>query len=398
MRIAAALLLALCAAGAARGESDTLERGAQADASLEERLKEKARTIPGTETRYVVAGFVQLDGSWTRRELAGDEKDAFLVSAIPFGAAEADTRLNVRASQINAILQTPTRWGELTAHAQADLFAYEEGASPNLTQLVARLGEWLTVGKTYSTFMDDEAWPATLDYNGPSGAVFVRQLVLRGSLPIGASLRLEAALEDPQADASAEHSGISASASADRPDFVVRLRYGGERLHAQLAGVSREVTYSAQLPAASVQRSVSGYGVSVSAAVQIGEDRLLAQWNQGEGVGRYFNDGLSGVGAVYDAGGRLEPLRLSGAYFYYERKWAERWSSTAGFSVLRAESEGLRPATDMRRLEYASANLVHRLATDLYVGAEVLWGRAERVDHAREDDTRIQLSARYYLY
>jgi len=32
-----------------------------------------------------------------------------------------------------------------------------------------RLGEWLTVGNTYSTFMDDEAWPATLDYNGPSG-------------------------------------------------------------------------------------------------------------------------------------------------------------------------------------------------------------------------------------
>jgi hypothetical protein len=53
VRAAAALLLALCAAGPARGEGDTLERGAQADASLEERLKEKARTIPGTETRYV---------------------------------------------------------------------------------------------------------------------------------------------------------------------------------------------------------------------------------------------------------------------------------------------------------------------------------------------------------
>jgi hypothetical protein len=398
MRIAAALLLGLCAAGAARGEGDTLERGAQADASLEERMKEKARTLPGTETRYLVAGFVQLDGSWTRREFAGEEKDAYLVSAIPFGAADSDTRLNVRASQINAILQTPTGWGELTAHAQADLFAYEEGASPNLTQLVVRLGEWLAVGKTYSTFMDDEAWPATLDYNGPSGAVFVRQFVLRGSLPIGGNLGLDAALEDPQADASAEHSGISASASADRPDLVVRLRYGGERLHAQLAGISREVTYSAQLPATSVERSVSGYGISASAALQIGEDRLLAQWNQGEGIGRYFNDGLSGLGAVYDAGGRLEPLRLSGAYLYYERKWAERWSSTAGFSVLRAESEGLRPASDLRRLEYASANLVHKLATDFYVGAEVLWGRAERVDNAREDDTRIQLSARYYLY
>jgi hypothetical protein len=32
-----------------------------------------------------------------------------------------------------------------------------------------------------------------------------------------------------------------------------------------------------------------------------------------QGVSRYFNDGLSGLGTVYDAGGRLEPLRLIGA-------------------------------------------------------------------------------------
>ena len=115
-------------------------------------------------------------------------------------------------------------------------------------------------------------------------------------------------------------------------------------------------------------------------------------------MARYFNDGLSGLGAVYDAGGRLEPLRIAGAYLYYERKWAERWISTAGFSALRAKSEGLRPVSDLRRLEYASANLVHRLPTDLYVGAESLWGRAERMDHARVDDTPIQLTARYYLY
>jgi hypothetical protein len=400
VRVAAALLLALCAAGAARGESETLERGAQADASLEERLKAKARTIPGTETRYLIAGFAQLDASWTRRELSGDEKDAFLASAIPFGAADSDTRLGIRASQINAILQTATSWGELTALAQADLFAYEEGARPNLTQLAARLGEWLTVGKTYTTFMDDEAWPATLDYNGPSGAVFVRQLVLRGSVPLGESLRLEAALEDAQAEGSAAGPSFSVSGSADRPDFVTRLRYGGERVHAQLAVLSRSVTYSAQLASAgSVQRTVSGYGLSASAAVQVGEeDRLLVQWNQGEGIGRYFNDGLSGLGAVYDAGGSLEPLRLSGAYLYYERKWAERWSTTAGISELRAESDGLRPASDLRRVQYASANLVHRLGTDLYLGAELLWGRAERMDYTQADDTRLQITARYYLY
>ncbi len=400
MKAALALLLALGAAGAARSEGDTMERGAQADASIGERLKASARTIEGTDTRYLIAGYLQLDGLWTRRELGGDEKDTFLASAIPFGAADQDTRLGVRASQFNAIAHTPTPWGGFTAHAQADLFAYDEGTKLNLTQLALHFGEWLKVGKTYTTFMDDTAWPSTLDYNGPSGAVFVRQFVVRGGVPIGEGLRLEAALEDPQADAQAGGPNFSASASAERPDIVARLRYEGERLHAQIAGLSRSVTYSAQLASlASVRRTISGYGVSASAALQIGEgDRLLVQWNEGEAIGRYFNDGLSSLGAVYDAGGSLEPLKLTGAYLYYERTWAERWTTTAGVSALRTRSEGLRPAADLQRIEYVSANLVHRLRTNLFLGAEALWGRAERVDATRADDSRIQLTARYYLY
>jgi hypothetical protein len=396
-RIAAAALAAF--ASLARAEGDTLERGAVADASLEERLKAKARTIEGTQTRYIFAGYAQLDALATRRALTGDEHDTFLSSAIPFDSASRDTRLSIRASQFNAILQTPTEFGGLTAHFQADLFAYDEGARPNVTQAVLRFGEWLTAGKTYSTFMDDAAWPSTLDYNGPGGAVFSRQFVLRASAPLAGALRLDGALEDPQADASAGANGFAVAASAERPDVVARLRFEGERVHAQLAALSRSVTYSATLASAgSARRTVSGTGVSAAAAIGIGEgDRLLAQWNRGEGIGRYYNDGLSGFGAVVDGGGGLDALRMTGAYLYYERKWAERWTSTGGVSSLRSDNSGIIP-TDLKRARYASLNLVHRMSTDLFVGAEALWGDAERVSGARANDARVQLTARYYLY
>src|SRR5262245_21340493 len=358
---AAALLLAMCAAGAARSE-DTLERGAQAQRSLEERLKEKARTIPGTDTLYLIAGYVQVDGHWTRRELSGEEKDTFLASAIPFGAADSDSRLSVRASQINAILYTPTSWGGFRALAQADLFAYEEGAKPNLTQLAARFGDWLTVGKTYSTFMDEEAWPSTLDYNGPSGAVFVRQALVRGSLPVAEKLRLEVALED---------------GGGGRADFVARARFEGDRLHAQLAGLSRS----------------DGSGFSASVSLRVGEGRrLLAQWTSGKGIEGYFNDGLSSVG------GTLESPKLQGGYFYYEHQWLSRWSTTAGISELRAKGDDAQPADDLKRVQYASANLVHRLTPNLYLGGEPLRGMAERQNGAQASDSRIQLSARYLIF
>jgi len=398
MRIAAAFVLLLCAAGAAYGE-DVMERGAPADRSLEERLKEKARSLFGSDIRYVLAGYLQADALFTRKELAGEEKDTFLSSAIPFGAAGSDARLGVRASQFNALFQTPS-WGGVQGLVQADLFAYEEGARLNFTQVAVRFGEWLTVGKTYSTFMDDENWPGTIDYNGPSGAVFARQMVLRGSLPLGEKLRIEAALEDPQAEASAGGPNFSVASSAERPDFVARLRFAGERLNAQVAGLSRSVTYTAQAgPAAAASRGISGKAINLSAGLKVGEeDRLLAQWNRGEGISRYFNDGISGLGAVFDAGGRLEPLELTGLYLYYERQWAARWKSVVGVSELRTDSEGLRPAGDLTRLRYASASLLHRLKPDLFVGAELLWGKATRQDGAEAGDSRLQLTARYLIY
>lgn len=399
MRGAAAALLALLAAGAASGEDD-MARGAPADRSLEERLKEKAHTIPGTDTRYLFAGFLQLDALYTRKELTGDEKDTFLVSAIPFGAASSDTRLSARTSQFNALLYTPTSWGGFRALVQADLFAYEEGAQLNFTQVAARFGDWLTVGKTYSTFMDDENWPGTIDYNGPSGAVFARQVVVRASVPLGEKLRAEAALEDAQAEASGGGPNFTVTSSAERPDFVARLRFAGERLAAQVAGLSRSVTYTAQAGAsANASRRISGSGLNLSAGLQIGEDdRLLAQWNRGEGIGRYFNDGLGSLGAVFDAGGTLEPLQLTGAYLYYERKWSARWKSVAGVSELRTDSDGLRPAQDLNRLRYASASLLHRLKPDLYLGAELLWGEARRQDGTAASDSRLQLTARYLIF
>ncbi|HEX6691723.1 MAG TPA: DcaP family trimeric outer membrane transporter [Burkholderiales bacterium] len=396
MRLAASLL-ALLAAGAAHAD-DAMERGAPADRSLEERLKEKARTVPGSDVQYLFAGYVQLDALFTKKKLTGDEEDTFLASAIPFGDAGSDARLGVRASQFNALLYKPTAWGGVRALVQADLFAYEEGAKLNFTQAAVRFGEFLTVGKTYSTFMDDEGWPGTIDYNGPSGAVFARQVVVRGSVPFGDKLRAEVAFEDPAAEASAGGPNFSVSSAAERPDFVARLRFAGERLHAQVAGLSRSVTYTAQA-GTSASRKVSGEGVSLSGALQIGEeDRLLAQWNQGKGISRYFNDGVSSIGAVFDDGVRLEPLELTGWYLYYERQWAARWKTVAGFSELRTDSEGLRPAEDLTRLRYASASLLHKLKPDFFVGAELLYGKAKRQDGVEASDSRLQITARYLIY
>jgi hypothetical protein len=66
----AASLLALLALGAQAAEDDgdfAASKGSAAEAQLHERLKSAVRTIPGTDTQFLIGGYLQLDGLATRK-------------------------------------------------------------------------------------------------------------------------------------------------------------------------------------------------------------------------------------------------------------------------------------------------------------------------------------------
>jgi hypothetical protein len=179
------------------------------------------------------------------------------------------------------------------------------------------------------------------------------------------------------------------------------VRYESERLHLQLSGVSSATKGELEVLGNTVaSKRFDGAGASVSAALTLAnDDRILAQASTGRGIARYFNDGLSSVGSLAFTSDGLEPIRVSGAFLYYERNWSDRWRSTFGGSALwSGGTAGRRPASDLKQLDYVSANLLHRLSRNLFVGGEVLWGRATEVSGERASDTRVQLSVRYMIY
>jgi Porin subfamily len=401
-RALAAALLAFVplGAGAAEDEDDfAAAKGSAAEAQLRARLKSAVRTIPGTDTQFLIGGYLQLDGIATRNKQDGDEQNTFIVSTTPFGPADADYRLSVRQSQINWLSRTQTEVGDVWTRLEANLFPLDGKTAPTLNQLFVRVGDRLIVGKTYSTFMDDGVLPTTLDYNGPSGVTFVRQWLARLSIPFGAGWALEASVEEPQADLAAGGALVSVKTDAHRADVAARVRYEGDLGHVQLAGLSRSINVTAESPFGTRERRVHGTGVSLSGSINLSDDdALLGQAVTGEGVGRYFNDPLSATGVALGSDRRLELVRSSGVTLYYQHKWAPDWMTVAGASTLWVSDDDLRPPDALRRVVYASANLLHRLTPTLIVGAEVLWGEATQVGGASATNVRMQLSVRYLIF
>jgi hypothetical protein len=401
-RAAAALAASVLALAATAAEEDgdfAASKGSKLEAQLEERLKAAVRTIPGTDTQYLIGGYLQLDGIATRHKQDGDEQDTFFVSSTPFGPVDADYRLSVRQSQINWLSRTPTRAGHLWSRLEANLFPLDGKTAPTLNQLFVRLDDWVIVGKTYSTFMDDGALPTTLDYNGPSGVTFVRQWLARASIPFGSGWAIQASVEESQADLSGGGTLLAVHSDARRPDLAARVRWEGDAGHVQLAGLSRSIDVVADSPLGTRERHVNGTGVSFSGSLNIGEDTLLYQAVTGKGVGRYFNDPLSSTGVALGTNGRFDLLRSSGVTVYYQHKWAPDWMSVAGASTLwTSDDDQIRRPDELRRVVYASANLLHRLTPTLIVGGEVLWGEATQVGGASATNTRVQLSVRYLIF
>jgi len=395
----AALLVAFPAPAAGEDADFAASKGSAAEAQMKQRMQAAVKTIPGTDTQYLVSGYVQVDGIATRKQQAGDEQNTFFASSIPFGQSGSDQRLSARQSQFNWISRTPTGAGPLETRLEANLFPLDGTTEVTVNQAYVKWGEHVIAGKTYSTFMDDGALPTTLDYNGPGGVTFVRQLLVRGTVKVGTGWALDAALEESQADLNAGAGVLNLTSSARRPDLAARVRYEGERGHFQLAGLSRRVSTSFTRPAGTTERTFDGNGVAASGSLSVLEDdTLLFQAATGKGVGRYFNDPLSAAGLALNADSTLGLSRTAGTTLYYQRKWAPDWMTVAGASTLWLSDDGLRAPSAVRRIKYASLNLIHRVTPTLLVGAETIWGEAIRADGVAATNLRLQLSVRYLVF
>lgn len=221
----------------------------------------------------------------------------------------------------------------------------------------------LTVGQTWSTFMNTSAIPEAADFAGATtGLVFIRQGQVRYNMG-----NFQLSLENPET--------WGGDTSNDKlPDLVARYNFKDDWGNVSVSALARQLnTLSGE--------QESAFGMSVAGLVKtIGKDDLRFQFHKGE-LGRYV--GAAAAKDVYDN----EVEDLTSVLIAYRHFWTDTLRS----SVLYGKVEG--DVSERERTQWG-VNVFQNLTKDLVVGFEV--GNF-CMDEQDKDSNYVQATLRFAL-
>jgi hypothetical protein len=351
--------------------------------------------IPGTKSSFKIGGYLKMDAIVDPR-LAGNP-DQFLTSSIPVnvpsGANTSSFNLHGRQTRFNVDFRRPSSAGPLRVFLETDFFGSDGATTFRLRHAYGQARN-LLVGWTWSTLVDVDAFPDTLDAMAPNGVSKTRQPQVRYTLPIKGGNSLAFAVEKPNAEISI--AGVSNVNSF--PDGIVRYRHEGQRGHFQLGGVFRQIGGASQTLNAT--RSVFGSGAALSGGIKVFEkDFLLFDASYGNGMAHYI-DVISGLGldaAANAARTGLVALLATGAYGGYQHQWTETLRSTATYGFAQVTNSPTQGDAVFHKGQYVSGNIIWRPSKSGELGFEYLFGEHVRKDGASATASRLQISLKYDL-
>jgi hypothetical protein len=365
---------------------------------------------------FEIYGFAQTDFIHDFKRVDPSWDDAFRPSKIPTTAGifgtDGQSSLSVKQSRLGVKGTMPTGEGlpPLDFKFEFDLFGVGADAGQTTFRLRHVYGEWgqWLAGQTNSLFMDGDVFPNTIDYWGPSGMVFYRNVQLRYTPWKTDDSQLSIALERPGNDIDPGQIRTADPALGDRlqndeslPDLTAQWRMTRGWGHLQVAGILRKVGVEVKadpannLPANS--ESQTGWGVNVGAHFNVfGKDAVRLQVVHGNGIASYMNDGGTDLAPDGVPGSlKAKAVPLTGVVAYYDHTWSDRWTSSIGYSFNDVDNTSFQDASAMDRIDYASANLLHTPVQNFMYGVELMWGSRKDKGGATGDNTRVQFTVKY---
>ena len=256
--------------------------------------------------------------------------------------------------------------------------------------------------------MDIDVFPNSLEYWGPNGMVFFRNLQLRIMPLRGERNSITLAIEKPgaSADGGVYTDRIDLSSikpKFDMPDFSGNFRTAQKWGYVQLAGILRKITWvDTGTGPYNLGGDAWGWGVSISSNVKFTHnDTGKFQFTYGEGIENYMNDAPVDVGAQHNPGNALTPVKgvaipVLGVVSFLDHTWSERFTSSIGYSMLNMSNSNAQTGVAFHQGQYALGNLLYHPIKPVVIGGEFQFGRRINFyDGYNTNDYRMQFSFRY---
>ncbi len=365
------------------------------------------------ETTMDIYGHVMLDMGIQTGQSHPDWYDVMRPSQLPtyknqYGA-DGNFYASVRQTRLGFKTATPAGDDEIKTIFEFELFGVGTDAGQTTFRLRHAYGEYkqFGAGQYWSVFMDPAVFPNSVEYWGPSGMIFYRNIQFR-YMPVkteqnnvAISLEKPGASGDPGVLAT-DPSVTGLVAHWPVPDLAAHYRRTEDWGHVQLAGILRYTDLEDQAGGAFDNQFV-GWGLNLSGNYKIHEDTVRLQLVYGEGIGNYLNDGAPDIGAGTNIGDE-ENLPLLGLVAFYDHTWSEKYTSSIGYSMYSIDNSSGQNASAFKRGDYALANLLYHPLPNLMYGVELQYGkRTNKGDGQMEDgkriesfdDIRVQFSIKY---
>ncbi|HET7637843.1 MAG TPA: DcaP family trimeric outer membrane transporter, partial [Ktedonobacteraceae bacterium] len=322
-----------------------------------------------------VYGFAMVDMGYNFNQIDPRWFDALRINRLPKYkdqfAPDGTFFFGVRQTRFGVAGYTPTKLGDLKVVYEFDMFGTgsDEGQTTmRLRYAYGELGRFLA-GQATSPFMDDDGWPNTIEYWGPCGMVFYRNVQVRYAPIKTADKELFIAIERPGAGADKGTISVpelpaldSVKAQLSAPDVSAHFKKRGKWGSAQLAGIFRPLKWKdtrVNRGGTDLSGSVTGWGLNFSAVLNLTTNTVFrGSYVYGEGIENYMQDAPNDIGTVL-TGNPSKPidgkaLPISGIVAWIDHNWSPKAWTSLGYSTVSIDNtETAKGTTSYKKGQYA---------------------------------------------
>jgi DcaP outer membrane protein len=358
-------------------------------------------------------GFVMLDSGYDFGQVNPNWYDVVRPTQLPSFknefAPSGNVYASVRQTRFGVKSSTPTPYGDLNTIFEFELFGTGVDAGQTTFRLRHAYGELgqFGAGQTWSPFMDIDVFPNTVEYWGPSGMVFFRNVQVRWMPVRKKTGSVTIALERPGASGDQGVYADRIELSNIKPRFNFPDLSGNARIvrnwgYVQTAGIVRKIGWvDTSGNPVNLGASVVGWGVNVTSNLNLSKNNVVKlAFVYGRGIENYMNDAPVDVGIQNQPNSRIPikgvALPVLGVVSFLDHTWSKRFTSSIGYSLVDIQNSNAQLSSDFHQGDYAIANLLFHPIPRVMMGSEFEFGRRVNFSNGfNANDYRVQFSFKF---